>query len=83
MDGVVAKDFGADIVVKFDDGPMLAQLLEPLVTIVIMLEPFLQERLCKLDADGLILDSEEAIVQLDAGSHHVEWVRDTHCSLNA
>ena len=83
MDRVVAEDFGADIVVKFDDGPMLAQLLEPLVTIVIMLEPFLQERLCKLDADGFIIDSKEAILQLDAGSHHVEWVRDTYCSLNA
>ena len=83
MDRVVAEDFGADIVVKFDDGPMLAELLKPLVTIVIMLEPFLQEWLSQLDADGLIIDSEEAILQLDAGSHHVEWVRDTYCSLNA
>ena len=83
MDRVVAEDFGADIVVKFDDGPMLAQLLEPLVTIVIMLEPFLQKWLCQLDADGLIIDSKEAILQLYACCHYVEWVRDTHCSLNA
>ena len=53
---------------------MFAQLREPLVTIVIMLEPFLKERLRQLNADGLVIDSKEAILQLDAGSHHVEWV---------
>ncbi len=53
---------------------MFAQLGEPFVTIVIMLEPFLKERLRQLDADGLIIDSEEAILQLNGGSHYVEWV---------
>jgi hypothetical protein len=62
---------------------MAFQLREPFLTVIIMLELFAKERLGQLNTYRFVIDAEKAILQLNAGCHHVERVGDTHCGLHA
>lgn len=83
MHRVVPENFRSDIIIEVDDGPVTFQFIEPFLPIVIMFEFFIQERLGQLNSNRLIVDTEKPIFKLNASGHNIEWVGDTHGSLDA